>query len=327
MTKASVLNQISMVTANYGESAVFADVIHDWFQFLGGKPGEVVVVDCGSDRATQSVCWQMFQSGEIDKLQIIHPEHEEFGKEKGYVREYTAGAIASKPYVLVFKTDTLPFRSGHEGWLEEAISYLDRPDIFAVGGSYNVPCKHHDAWDGWYFSKKCSYNFALMKRETFMAAAHEFANEFILSGFKSHNPAALTGQDRFFIEVAFEQYIQRHELFTLMKVEDRNWTVFHTNVHDEKLKQTRDRYLARKDISRFMNAGLPPEELAPDKALYYGQPHPGLTWRWRRFRVAFGNSALGSQWRSLKQLSRRQVAEPVTLPPTQLQSFEDTQLT
>lgn len=237
-----------MVTANYGEGVVLRDVFQDWFDFLGGKPGEVVVVDCGSDPETQTVCWQMFQQGLIDKLQIIHPSSDDFGKEKGYIKEYTAGAIASKPYVLVFKTDTLPYRKGYEQWLVEAIEYLERDDVFAVGGSYNLPCKTHDAWPGWYFSRKCSYNFAIMKRDMFMAAAHEFANDFILSGFKGENPAAQGDQHRYFIEVAFEQYMERHNLYTLMKVEDPNWTVFHTNTHNERLKQTREKYLARQDI-------------------------------------------------------------------------------
>ncbi|CAA9588121.1 hypothetical protein AVDCRST_MAG81-4323 [uncultured Synechococcales cyanobacterium] len=270
--QSSILSQISMVTANYGEGLVFADIINDWFNFLGGKPGEVVIVDCGSNRETQTVYWKMFQEGLINKLQLIHPDSDDFGKDKGYIKEYTAGAIASKPYLLVFKSDTIPYRQGHDSWLEEAISYLDRDDVFAIGGSYNLPSKHHDAWPGWYFSHKCSYNFALMKRSTFMAAAHEFANTFILSGFKGENPAAATGQDRYFIEVAFEHYIQRHQVYSLIKVEDQNWTVFHTNTHGERLKQIREKYLAREDIERFMNAGYSDEEPEPAKALYYGLP-------------------------------------------------------
>jgi len=289
-----------MVTANYGEGLVFADIINDWFELLGGKPSEVVIVDCGSDRETQTVYWKMFQEGLIDKLQLIHPDSDDFGRDKGYIKEYTAGAIASKPYLLVFKTDTIPYRKGHDGWLEEAISYLDRDDVFAIGGSYNLPSKHHDAWPGWYFSHKCSYNFALMKRSTFMAAAHEFANNFILSGFKGENPAAATGQDRYFIEVAFEQYIQRHQVYSLIKVEDPNWTVFHTNTHGERLKQIRQKYLARDDIERFMNAGCSDEEPEPAEALYYGLP-PKEVGLMKKVRIAFGQSTFGSQWRLLKQ--------------------------
>ncbi len=294
----AVLSQISMVTANYGEGAVLSDVIQDWFNFLGGKPGEVVVVDCGSDAETQTVCWNMFQQGLIDKLQLIHPDSDDLGKDKGYIKEYTAGAIASKPYVLVYKTDTLPYQSGHEGWLAEAIEYLDRAEVFAVGGSYNMPCKHHDAWPGWYYSRKCSYNFALMKRDTFMASAHEFANDFILSGFKSENPAERTGQDRYFIEVAFEQYIERHDLYTLMKVEEPTWTVFHTNLHDQRLKQARSQYLARKKVEKYMNAGFSEQAPDPSKIIYYGYPNPGLI---RRLRTAFGTTPLSPHWRALKQ--------------------------
>lgn len=303
--KSSVLSQISMVTANFGETPVFAEVIADWFHFLGGKPGEVVVVDCGSNPETQSIYWQLFQQGVIDKLQLIHTDNEDFGKDKGYIKEYTAGAVASKPYVLLFKTDTLPFRNGHENWLEEAIGYLDRDDVFAIGGSWNLPSKHHDAWDGWYFSHKCSYNFALMKRSTFMAAAHEFANDFILSGFKGENPAAQTNQDRYFIEVAFEKYIERHQVYTLCKVEDPNWTVFHTNTHEEQLQRTREKYLARHNIERYMNVGFSDEEPVPAKAMYYGLP-PARVSLLKRLQIAIGESQMGPYWRHMKQfLSQR----------------------
>ncbi|XGV98648.1 MAG: hypothetical protein ACAF41_06850 [Leptolyngbya sp. BL-A-14] len=301
-----LLSQISLVTANYGEGIVLSQVINDWFNFLGGKPGEVVVIDCGSDRHTQEACWNLFQEGKIDKLQVIHPTNDDFGKEKGYIKEYTAGAIASKPYVLVFKTDTLPYRKGHDNWLIEAVDYLEREDVFAISGSYNMPCKHHDAWDGWYFSQKCSYNFALMKREKFIASAHEFANDFILSGFSGQNPAAYEGKDRYFIEVAFEKYMEQHNVFTLMKVEDPDWTVFHTNVHDAQLKAAREQYVARKNITKYMNAGLSEEIPDPSKALYYGQPPDSLL---RQLQIAFGESKIGPYWRSIKrQITQKELA-------------------
>lgn len=287
-----------MVTANFEEGLVFDEILHDWFNFLGGKPGEVVTVDCGSKPETQMIYWQLFQKGLIDKLQLIHSDNEDFGKDKGFIKEYTAAAIASKPYILCFKTDTLPYRKGYENWLEEAIGYLDREDVFCISGAWNLPSKHHDAWPGWYFSTKCSYNFLLIKRSMFMAALHEFGDEFIRSGFKSHNPAV--GQERFFIEVAFEKYIERHNVYTLCKVEDPNWTVFHTNTHEALLKETREKYLAREDIERFMNIGFSDEEPDPAKALYYGLPPEKISLI-KRLRIAVGSSQLGPYWRLLKQ--------------------------
>jgi len=296
MEKSSVLDQISLVARNYGDGIVFEEVLLDWFDFLGGKPGEVVVVDAGSDRQTQEVYWKLFQQGLIDKLQIIRKEHEEHNFDRGYIQIHTAGAIATKPYLLWFNIDTLPYRQGHEGWLEESIGYLDRDDVFAVGGSYNLPAKFKDAWDGWCFSKKCSLNFALMKRTTYMAAMYEFAGDYIASGFTIENPAAITNQSRYLLEVALEKYIERHQAYMLFKAEDLNWTVFHTNVHEERLQAARERYRARRDIKRFMNVGFSEESPDPSKALYYGQPPSRL----KQYRVAFGQSALGSYWRMLK---------------------------
>lgn len=296
----SKLSEISLVARNYGDGLVVEDVLHDWFRFLGGKPGEVVLVDGGSNAETQAVYWKLFQEGLIDKLQVIKPNHQDNNHSRGYIQIYTAGSIASKPYLLWFNIDTLPYREGHENWLTESIDYLERDDVFAIGGSFNMPSKHHDAWPGWYFSHKCSLNFALMKRSTFMAAMHEYAGDYIASGFLGKNPAEEPGTDRarYILEIALEEYIKRHNVYTLCKVEDPNWTVFHTNTHEERLKKARERYLERKDIKRFINAGFSDAEPIPANALYYGQPSIGML---KKLQIAFGKSPVGQSWRWLKQ--------------------------
>jgi hypothetical protein len=298
----SKLSEVSLVARNFGDGLVFEDVLNDWFEFLGGKPGEVVIVDGGSNAETQAVYWQLFQKGLIDKLQIIKPDHEDNNHTRGYVQIYTAGSIASKPYLLWFNIDTLPYRQGHENWLDESIGYLDRDDVFAIGGSFNLPSKHHDAWPGWYFSQKCSLNFTLLKRSTFMTAMHEYAGDYIAAGFQGENPAAEPNSDRgrYLLEVALEEYIQRHHVYTLCKVEDPNWTVFHTNTHEERLQKIREKYLDRQDITRYMNIGFSDEKPDPAKALYYGQP-PVKVSLVKQLRVLFGQSPAGEQWRQLKQ--------------------------
>ena len=54
---------------------------------------------------------------------------------------------------------------------------------------------------------------------------------------------------------------------------------------------------ARRDIKRFMNVGFSDESPDPSKALYYGQPPSRI----KQYKVAFGQSALGSYWRMLKE--------------------------
>lgn len=296
----SKLSEVSLVVRNFGDGLVFEDVLHDWFRFLGGKPGEVVVVDSGSNAQTQAAYWKLFQEGLIDKLQIIQPNHEENNHDRGYIQIYTAGSIASKPYLLWFNIDTLPYREGYDNWLEESTRYLERDDVFAIGGSFNLPSKHHDAWMGWYFSHKCSLNFALMKRSTFMAAMHEYAGDYIASGFLGENPAAATNQSRYLLEVALEQYMQRHNVYTLCKVEDPNWTIFHTNTHEERLKNIREKYVARQDIERYMNAGFSDAKPIPSQAVYYGQP-PVKVGLIKKLQIWFGQTPVGFYWRQLKQ--------------------------
>jgi Glycosyl transferase family 2 len=301
MNLGSVLEQISLVARNYGDSLVFEKVLLDWFDFLGGKPGEVVIVDSGSNRETQEVYWDLFQRGLIDKLQVIRQEHEEHNFDRGYIQIHTAAAIATKPYLLVFNIDTLPYRQGHEGWLEESIGYLDRDDVFAVGGSHNLPAKFREAWDGWYFSRKCSLNFALLKQTTYLAAMYEFAGDYIASGFSGKNPAAATNQSRYLLEVALERYMENHQVSCLCKIEDPNWTVFHTNVHEERLQAVREQYQARQTIEPYMNLGNSYDPPNPYENLrYYGQilERPRLV---RRMRNAFSKSQVGQYWRQFKQ--------------------------
>jgi hypothetical protein len=289
------LAEVSLVTANFGNGLVFREILLDWFAFLGGRPGEVVVVDGGSDEATQAVYWDLYREGHIDKLQVIRPEHPDNSRFTCFIQEHTVAAIASKPYVLFFKIDTLPFRRGHDDWLAESLAHLEREEVFAVGGSFNNPSKHHEAWPGWYFSDKCSENFALMKRETFMNAMEEFAGRYLTSGFRGENPAAGIGQERYLIEVAFERYIERHGVYTLVRTEDESWTVFHTNVREERLVKVREDYRRRKHVTRYMNAGAA-ETVA--RYRYYGIPGPGLI---KELRVRFGASRFGPCWRAIRR--------------------------
>jgi hypothetical protein len=306
MSSPNPLATLSLVTNQFGDRATFADVLGDWFRFLGGKPGEVVLIDCGSDSTTHQEYWRLFHEKQIDKLQLIQPDHADNrgGKETGYIQEYAAITAASNPYILFFHADTLPYREGHADWLTQAIQYLERADVFAITGGANLPSFHHAAWDGWFFADKCSLNFALLKRSTLLAAIHDFAGDFILSGFRGENPAHATRQDRFLIEVACERYMQQHHLFSLVKIEDATWTIFHTNVHGPRLQTVRADYLQRKNITPFLNLALCTEPARTVDTRYYGQRPLG---RVKQLRIRFGKSAAGPTWRALKQNIARTV--------------------
>jgi hypothetical protein len=294
---AHALDRLTMMTANFGDGAVMRDIIQDWFDFLGGRPGQVVVVDNGSNQLTQEASWKCYQEGMIDKLLLVKADHCDTGRYINYIAEHTAPAISTKPYILFFKVDCLPWRKGMANWLVEAMEHLERDDTFAVGGSFNCDARHHDAWDGWYFSDKCSENFALVKRDKFIAAMEESMGQYISSGFRGPLFIEEENQRHYLMELAMERYMQKHGLYTLVRKEDPDWTLFHTNVHDERLRKVRDDYRARRNITGFMNAANFTAKFP--SGIWYGRP-PELSWH-RRLRVAVGSSVVGPLWRSAKR--------------------------
>jgi len=304
LTLAQALEQISLTAANFGNAELFEQVFDDWIRFLGGRPGEIVVVDGGSSPQLHDTYWRMFKERKIDKLQVIHSDHPENDKNKCFFQEHAAGAIANKPYLLFFKSDTLPYRQGHDNWLPEAVGYLERPDTFAVGGSYNIPSKHHDAWPGWYFSHKCSLNFLLLKRDNFSRALEEFAGEFVASGFRTTNPLTGIADTRYVMETSLETFMRNHKMFTLARIEDPTWTIFHTNMTGPKLEKVREDYYARRDIAKFMNAGNINRIYGGS---YYGRP----ALRWSRFKWAINESPLGP----LVRLVMRMLGQKPSIPP------------
>jgi hypothetical protein len=136
-----------------------------------------------------------------------------------------------------------------------------------------------------------------MKREHFIAAMEEAMGGYISSGFRGQSFAQTQDQTHYLIELAFERYMQKHGRYTLTRVEDDSWTVFHTNVHNERLEKVRDDFRQRSDVRAFMNAANFTAQFP--HGVYYGRPSPHA-WH-KRMRIALGASTLGPIWRAIKQ--------------------------
>ena len=184
----NTLSRISLVASNFGDGPLIPLILQDWFRFLGGRPGEVVIRD-GGDRDTQRTLKGLLCDGHIDKLVLVQPDHYDCGNHQVYISEHAVPSMASRDYLLFFHVDTLPYRYGYDDWLDVALGQLERDDTFAIGGSFNSAAKHHDDGPCWYFSHKCSLNFALMKRSSFIACVAQFMGEYVRSGYRTANPA------------------------------------------------------------------------------------------------------------------------------------------
>ncbi|NJR58865.1 MAG: hypothetical protein HC769_08395 [Cyanobacteria bacterium CRU_2_1] len=134
----SYLKDISLIIHPDGETTVSEETLLKWFDFLGGKPGEVVLVDNGSHIEVQDAYWTLFHKRLIDKLQLSQPSYREQAQAEEHIQIYMEGSIACKPYILWFSTHLIPHRQGQDDWLKEAIGYLDRDEVMAVSSSLNA---------------------------------------------------------------------------------------------------------------------------------------------------------------------------------------------
>ncbi len=251
----SVRDQLTLSMSGFGATRATRRVMLDWFEFLGGRPGEVIYVDGGSDRASMSHLVALVQEGLIDRLELLNPAHFENDFHRCYIQEYRSGLLASRPNVMFVKPDTLPFRDGHDSWLEEDLGALEDPGVFAItlGHLIAPPVGVRGRYLTHTFA---SLNFSLMKRDSFLRAMRGEIGAFIDSGFRGEFPRHIECEEQYrraLIEWAWQSHCKRHELVTLSRPESRQWTIFHLNKSGGKLLSLRDRYRARDGVELFFD--------------------------------------------------------------------------
>ena len=269
----SALRSLSLCISGFGATGATRTVLEDWFDFLGGRPGEVVYVDGGAEAAATRRLARMCADGLIDRLELLNPRHPENSFDRCYVQEYRAGAMASRPYLCFIKLDMLPFRRGQETWLAEDFGKLADPRVFAITNSHLIdpPVARRDGFLEYDFA---SLNFALMRRDRFHAALREQIGGLIDSRFDGPYPEHLCPDPRWrraLVEWAWQAHCRKHGLVTLARPESRDWTIYHINKKGPKLLEYRRRYRAREGVEAFFDQ---------PKALY--RP-PLRTWqKWGR---------------------------------------------
>jgi len=239
--------EVTLAISGFGGSRpALRRVILDWFEFLGGRPGEVIYVDGGSPKRSTSALVALLHEGLIDKLELLYPEHWENSFHRCFIQEYQSGRLATRPYVMFTKPDVLPYRRGAEEWLAEDIKALDRPGVFAVTNTHLIdpPAGREGPY---LVSDFASLNFALMKRRAFEAAMREQVGTYIDGGFRGEYPAHIRTEERYrraLVEWAWHQHCQKHGLRTLGRAESHDWMIFHINKAGRKLMRIRARMRA-----------------------------------------------------------------------------------
>jgi hypothetical protein len=266
------LDQVSLCISGFGADRSTGRVLRDWFEFLGGRPGEVVYVDGGSGAAAGARLARMCASGLIDRLELLNPAHPENSFDRCYIQEYRSGAMASRPYLCFVKLDTLPVQRGAGSWLQEDLRALEDPRIFAITSTHLIDPprrrwagrpggreggrKGGEGERGYLEYGFASLNFALMKRERFLVAMREQIGALIDSGFTGPYPEHLCPDTRWrraLVEWAWEAHCREHGLATLARPESREWMIFHINKRGGKLLEYRRRMRAGDGIAAFFD--------------------------------------------------------------------------
>lgn len=249
---------VSLAISGFRDGVELRPVLRDWIEFIGGRPGEIVYVDGGSPGSTIRRLTSMLSEGLIDRLELLTPGHYENHRDRCYVQEYRAGRLATLPYVMFIKMDTLPFRRGFDGWLAEDLAALDRPGVFSITHSHqdNPAIGREGPYIVFDFT---SLNFALMKRSVFDRSIEDQIGDLVRSNFRGAYPAKIRTEERFkrmLVEWLWHHQVLDNRLRTLGRAESIDFTINHINKRGRELLRIRRAFRARKGLDRFYDAPL-----------------------------------------------------------------------
>lgn len=279
------LDQISLCTFSTGQAMV-REVLDDWLQFLGGRPNQVIFAVSPIDEPPP-VYGELRGEGMIDRILLL-------GTKGSSVMQVDSEAIrlivaaATTEWVLLIKLDTLPYRSGHETWLDDAMELVEKYHLFGMTGGFPiadlVPLE-----DGYSTTQKYSNNFSIFRRSEWLsvirASVDNASDQAAAKGLQLHGDKI-----RYLNEYMLETHLENTGRRMLVKHDTRHWSIFHVNVWGEALRSVRTAYIKRQGIKRFFNTGKPlRRSLRYSWQKYYGYPRPSflrlmriVLGRWRR---------------------------------------------
>lgn len=300
-----LLERVSLAVSGIHGAGALEVVLRDWFDFLGGRPGEVVYVDGGSGPGPAlDELERMKRAGMIDTLHAVAPDAWENHRDRCYIQEWRSGALCTREIIVFAKLDTLPYRRGHDDWLAQDIAALDQPGVMAISmAGAPKPINIKGSERGVYVeSDFVSLCFAIMKRSKFEESMRVQMGAFIDSNFQGAYPEAIAkrpevpqGLLRALVELAWTEHCRARGLVALGRRQSREWQVNHVNVWGPKLLPIREAYRARIDVERTL-----------DSTKEYRGPRPrgkritgDLALLWRSVRCAVGLRALRDGERSV----------------------------
>lgn len=274
----STLDKLAFCTYSTG-SIMVREVLEDWLSFLGGRPKQIVFAVSPSDNPAL-IYHELLAEGLIDD--IVYVDLRGRSVQETDAEGIRAAIEAAKTdWILFTKLDTLPYRTGHEHWLDEAMQIIKKHNCLGLTGSF-PSLDMQPLEPGYSKTQKFSNNFAILQPAQWLEILDTYVGK-NLDGLLAQNPLYTKDYLRFATEAAIEAFLQDNHRYMLVRQETPEWTVFHINVWGEQLRKVRDRYLARENILPYLNTGTPQKIGYHPWEVYYGYPKPPLLKQIRNF--------------------------------------------
>ena len=283
MSKA--LDQISLCTFSTGQSMV-REVLDDWLNFLGGRPNQVIFA-VSPKIGPPPVYEELRENRVIDRILFLEAQGRSILELDAEAIHLIVDAVPTE-WVLLVKLDTLPYRSGHETWLDDAMERVRKHGLFGMTGGFLIedliPLEA-----GYSTTQKFSNNFSIFRRSDWLNVI-EASNH---SGDHQDPTRHLQFQGdniRYLNEYIIETHLETTGRRMLVRHDSRDWSVFHINVWGEALRRVRSSYIKRHGVKHFFNTGKSLRRpLRYEWQKYYGYPRPPffklmriILGRWRR---------------------------------------------
>jgi hypothetical protein len=274
-----ILSNIAFCTFSTSRILV-REVLGDWFSFLGGKPGQVIfaVSPCADP---PPVYEELRLDGLIDQIIYLEPN----GRS---IYELDAEGIrvaieaANTDWILLAKLDTLPFREGHESWLDNAIQAIQHFNCLGLTGAGSAYYDVQKAEKPYSKIQKFSNNFSIIKRKDWLNIQDTYIGR-NFDGPLMQDAKFSGAMIRVANEEAIETFLRDNQCYMLVRWQTLPWSVFHVNVWGENLRQIRELYIARKNVKPYLFTGKPHDQSSRTRPWirYYGYPKPSWIYRLR----------------------------------------------
>ena len=158
------LDQMSMCTFSTAQTIV-REVLDDWLHFLGGRPNQVIFA-VSPRIEPPPVYEELCREWVIDRILPLDAKGRSVLEIEPEAIRLVVNAAPTE-WVLLIKLNTLPYRSGHETWLDDALERVVKNRLFGMTGGSPiadlVPLE-----DGYSTTQKFSNNFSLFRRSDWL---------------------------------------------------------------------------------------------------------------------------------------------------------------